>query len=46
MSFTRYNYTLQEIQNYKEISATSYNKLRHTTRDFLPDNKTKKKILI
>jgi hypothetical protein len=37
---------LQETQNYREISATSYNKLGHTTRGFLPDNKTKKKILV
>jgi hypothetical protein len=37
---------LQETQDYREISATSYNKLGHTTRDLLPDSKTKKKILI
>jgi hypothetical protein len=37
---------LQETQDYKEISATSYNKLGYTTRGFLPDNKTEKKILI
>jgi hypothetical protein len=37
---------LQEIQSYKEISAISYNKLGHTTRGFLLDSKTKKKILV
>jgi hypothetical protein len=37
---------LQEIQNYKEISATSYNKLKYTTRGPSPDSKTKKEILI
>jgi hypothetical protein len=37
---------LQEIQDYREISATSYNKPKHITRNFLLDNKTKKEILI
>jgi hypothetical protein len=37
---------LQETKDRKEISATSYNKSRHATRDPLPDSKTKKKILI
>jgi hypothetical protein len=37
---------LQEIQNYREISAISYNKLKHITRNLSPDNKTKKKILV
>jgi hypothetical protein len=37
---------LQEIQNYREISTISYNKLEHTTRGPSPDGKTKKKILI
>jgi hypothetical protein len=37
---------LREEQGYKEISATSYNKLGHTTRGLLLDNKTKKKILV
>jgi hypothetical protein len=46
MSFTRCDCVLQEIQNYKEISAISYNKLRHTTRGFLPNSKTEKEILI
>jgi hypothetical protein len=36
----------QEIQGYRKISATSYNKLGHTTQGFLLDNKTKKKILV
>jgi hypothetical protein len=46
MSFTKYNYILQEIQDYKKISTISYNKLGHTTRNFSPDSKTKKEILI
>jgi hypothetical protein len=37
---------LQKTQNYREISATSYNKLGHATRGLLLDNKTKKKILV
>jgi hypothetical protein len=37
---------LREIQNYKEISIISYNKLKHTTRGFLLDNKTEKEILV
>jgi hypothetical protein len=37
---------LQEIQNRREISTISYNKLKHITRGFSPDNKTKKEILI
>jgi hypothetical protein len=37
---------LQETQSYREISAISYNKLRHATQSLLLDNKTKKKILI
>jgi hypothetical protein len=37
---------LREIQNYKEISATSYNKLGHATRGPLLDSKTKKEILV
>jgi hypothetical protein len=36
----------QGEQDYREISATSYNKPGHTTQGFLPDNKTEKKILI
>jgi hypothetical protein len=36
----------QEIQGYREISATSYNKLGHATQSPSPDNKTKKKILV
>jgi hypothetical protein len=46
MSFTRCNYVLQEAKNYREISATSYNKLGHIIRGLLPDNKTEKEILI
>jgi hypothetical protein len=37
---------LQEIQNYREVSAISYNKLGHTTRGLSLDNKIKKEILI
>jgi hypothetical protein len=37
---------LQEIQGYREISATSYNKLGHVTQSLLPDGKTEKKILV
>jgi hypothetical protein len=37
---------LQEIQNYKEISTISYNKLGYTTRGFSLNNKTKKEILV
>jgi hypothetical protein len=37
---------LREIQDYREVSAISYNKLKHTTQGFSPDSKTKKKILI
>jgi hypothetical protein len=37
---------LQETQNHREISTTSYNKLRHATRNLLPDSKTKKEILV
>jgi hypothetical protein len=37
---------LQETQNYKEVSATSYNKLGHTTRSPLPDSKAEKEILV
>jgi hypothetical protein len=37
---------LQEIKSRREISATSYNKLGHITQGLLPDDKTKKKILI
>jgi hypothetical protein len=37
---------LQETKNYKKISATSYNKLEHTTQGFLSDGKTEKEILI
>jgi hypothetical protein len=37
---------LQEIQGHREISTASYNKLGHTTRGFLPDDKTEKKILV
>jgi hypothetical protein len=36
----------QEIQSRREISTISYNKLGHTTRGFLPDNKTEKEILV
>jgi hypothetical protein len=36
----------REIQGRKEISAISYNKLRHVTRSPLLDSKIKKKILI
>jgi hypothetical protein len=36
----------QEIQNYREVSTTSYNKLKHTTRGFLLNGKTEKEILI
>jgi hypothetical protein len=46
MSFTRYNYALQETQGRREISAISYNKLGYTTRGPLPDSKTKKQILV
>jgi hypothetical protein len=46
VSFTGYNYASQEIQNYREISAISYNKPGYTTRDPSPDSKTKKEILI
>jgi hypothetical protein len=37
---------LREIQSRKEVSTTSYNKLGHATRGFLPDGKTKKEILV
>jgi hypothetical protein len=37
---------LQEIQNRREVSATSYNKLKHTTQGPSPDNKAEKKILV
>jgi hypothetical protein len=37
---------LREVQGYREISTISYNKLGHTTRDPLPDNKTEKDILV
>jgi hypothetical protein len=37
---------LQETQNYREISAISYNKLGYTTRGFSLDSKTEKEILI
>jgi hypothetical protein len=34
----------QETQNYKEINATSYNKLGHATRGPSLDGKTEKEI--
>jgi hypothetical protein len=37
---------LQETQNYRQVSAISYNKLEHITRGFSPDGKTKKEILV
>jgi hypothetical protein len=37
---------LREEQDYREISITSYNKLKHTARGLLPDNKTEKEILV
>jgi hypothetical protein len=37
---------LQEVQNYREVSATSYNKLGHIIQSLLLDNKTKKNILV
>jgi hypothetical protein len=37
---------LREIQGYREVSATSYNKSGHTTRSPLPDGKAEKKILV
>jgi hypothetical protein len=46
MSFTRYNYVLQETQSRREINATSYNKLGHATRGPLPDSKAEKEILV
>jgi hypothetical protein len=36
----------REIQSRREISATSYNKLKYTTRGPSPDSKAKKEILI
>jgi hypothetical protein len=36
----------QEIQDYREVSTISYNKLGHTTRGFSLDGKTEKEILI
>jgi hypothetical protein len=36
----------REIQNRREISITSYNKLEYITRGPLPDSKTEKEILI
>jgi hypothetical protein len=36
----------RKIQSCKEISATSYNKLGHTTRGPLPDGKAEKNILV
>jgi hypothetical protein len=36
----------REIQDRKEISAIFYNKLRHATRDPLPDSKAEKNILV
>jgi hypothetical protein len=36
----------QEIQGHREVSATSYNKLGHITRDPSPDSKTEKEILV
>jgi hypothetical protein len=35
---------LREIQDYREISAISYNKLGHTTQGSSPDGKAKKEI--
>jgi hypothetical protein len=37
---------LQEIQNYREISTISYNKLGYTTQGLLPDGKAEKEILV
>jgi hypothetical protein len=37
---------LQEIQNRREISTTSYNKPGYTTRSLSPDGKTEKEILV
>jgi hypothetical protein len=37
---------LQEAKDHREISATSYNKLGYTTRNPLPDGKTKKEMLV
>jgi hypothetical protein len=37
---------LREIQGYREVSATSYNKLGHTTQGPSPDSKAEKEILV
>jgi hypothetical protein len=37
---------LREIQNYREISTISYNKLGHIIQGFLLDSKTEKEILV
>jgi hypothetical protein len=37
---------LREIQNRKEVSAISYNKLKYITQGFLPDGKAENKILV
>jgi hypothetical protein len=39
-------YVLQELQNHKEVSATSYNKPGNATRGPPPDGKAKKEILV
>jgi hypothetical protein len=36
----------QEIQGYREVNTTSYNKLGHITQSFLLDGKAEKEILV